>query len=221
MRQFLCLWFLAGALSSRAQDLSSEKHHILLLENEQVRVYHLTLAPDEATSLHLHGHPYAYLGLQNARISNEGPGHKPIVIDVTTGDVHTSKGGFKLVERNVGSSSADLIVLERLGDAATFSEPMADYKMHDAALGPIFEQPGMRAYMTRMAVAGRTEPHPELHDRLIVAVTDVQLADKAMGQGPVTLKLKSGEVKWFSKGENHTLSNTGNAACSFITFEFP
>ena len=217
----LRLFLLAGLLSSWAQDLSSEKHHILLLENEQVRVYHLTLAPNEATKLHLHNKPYAYLALQDARISNEAPGHKPTVVDVTTGDVHTSRGGFRLVERNVGSSSADIIVVEQLREEGTFSDPMASYKVHDTALGALFEQAGMRAYITRMAAGGRTEPHAELHDRLIIAVTDVQLEEQATGEGSVTLKLKSGDVKWFSKAENYALSNAGETVCSFITFDFP
>jgi hypothetical protein len=60
-----------------------------------------------------------------------------------------------------------------------------------------------------------------LHDRLILAVTDMQVVDQAAGQAQVPLKLKSGEVKWLPKGGNHSLSNTGDTACSFLTFEFP
>jgi hypothetical protein len=203
------------------RDLSAEKHHILILENKQVRVYHLTLAPGQGTDLHVHSHPYAYFTLQEAQISNEAPGHKPKVVDVNSGDVHASKGGFGLVERNVGSGVADIVVVERLAEAAPFSDPMAEYKIHEAAIGPLFEQPGMRAYATRMSVAGRTEAHSESHDRLIVALTDVQLADKTPERDGLTLNLKSGEAKWLSKGGIHALSNTADAACSFITFEFP
>jgi len=92
------------------------------------------------------------------------------------------------------------LIVEQLGDAAAFSDGMADY-----------------AYSTRTAVAGRTEPHPELHDRLILAVGGMQGA----GQAQVIFKLKSGEVQWLPKGGIHSVSNTADTACSFITFEFP
>ncbi len=219
--RLILLGFATGVLAFAPTNVSAEKHHTLVFENSRVRVYRLTLAPAQATGLHLHSHPYAYLALQDAQISNEAPGHEPRVVDVTAGDVHISKGGFMLVERNAGSQVADLLVIEQLGDGAPFSDPVADYGVHEAALGAIFERPGMRAYATRMSVAGRTEAHPESHDRLIVAITDLELLDKTPEQGASTLKLKSGEVKWLAKGGTHTLSNTGNAACSFLTFEFP
>jgi hypothetical protein len=218
-RLFCCL--LAGALGLHSQDLSSDKHHVLIFQNELIRIYHLTFAPTEATAVHRHSHPYAYLSLEDVQISNEAPGHKPRVVEITAGDVHTSKGGFELVERNVGLNTAAVVVVEQLGDAAAFTDAMADYKVHEAALASVLEQPGMRAYSTRMAVTGKTEPHPELHDRLILAVTDMQVVDQAAGQAQVPLKLKSGEVKWLPKGGNHSLSNTGDTACSFLTFEFP
>lgn len=210
----------AGAIALRAQSLTSEKYHELIVEKSQVRVYRLTLAPSQATGTHLHEHPYAYFALQNARLSHEVPGRQPKVVEIEAGEVHISKGGFRLAERNVGTETAVILIVEPLGDRP-FSAPMAAYALRGGMLGPIFEQPGMRAYATRMEAAGETHPHRELHDRLLVALTDIQLVDLSPEYGSLTLNLKAGEVKWLPKGGVHILSNEGKTDCTFHTFEFP
>jgi len=135
--------------------------------------------------------------------------------------VHTSKGGFILSERNKSSDPADVIVIEALkSDDAGFAVPIGGFRFHDAAFSTLFEFPVMRGYTTIFAAGGRTEKHDENYDRLVIAVSDLDLREDIAGQGSSELQLKAGDVKWFNRGVTHATTNTGMSPATFITIEF-
>jgi hypothetical protein len=211
------------AMVQPSQEVAIEKepHHSVVFENAEVRVFRLVLQPNESTLPHRHHGPYAFLSLHDVEMQNEVPGRAPVKSDLTAGDLHTSKGGFLLAERNMSTSGADLIVVERMGTpGAPFGSPMAGFRVHEAATGELFEGASMRAYSTRMAVGGRTEVHEEIFDRLIVALTDLRLQGESEDHKHAEISMKSGEVRWISKGTGQALANLGDAPCTFITFEF-
>jgi hypothetical protein len=217
----MAVTMLAAQVSPQHVKLAEEPHHKLLLENAETRVFRLTLARNEATLLHRHPGFYAFISIGTATIQNEVPGHKPVVTELSEGDLHTSKGGFSLIERNISSNPAELIVIERVrSPGAPFQSPMGAFRIHDAALGELFDEPFMRAYTLRLAAGGRTEAHDERYDRLIVAVTDLHLEDALDGPQPKQVLLKRGEVQWIPHGSDHAITNTGTEPCTFITIEF-
>lgn len=223
--------FIAGLLlcaAAQAQegpatsvDISREPHHKMLFENPQVRVFRLDLQPGEATVPHRHKNLYAYLSLRPITIANEVRGRPPVVVSVEGGEVHTSKGGFTLAERNKSSEPADLIVIEALeSDRTGFAMPIGGFRFHDAAFGTLFELPVMRGYTMTIAAGGRTEKRDENYDRLLIAVSDLKFREDLAGQPSSELQMKAGEVKWFPRGVSHVTTNTGTLPATFITLEF-
>lgn len=201
-------------------DISKEPHHTLLLENPSVRVFRLKLEPNEATVVHRHSNFYAFVSLQPVNISNEVRGRQPVSTRLDPGEVRTSKGGFSLAERNISSVPAELIVVEALkSDTSGFSEPMA-FRFHDTAQGELFESSAVRAYDMIMAVGGRTEKHKESYDRLLIALSDIDLREETEGQAPSETKMRAGEVLWIPRGLTHTTRNLGQTAAHFIVLEF-
>lgn len=210
----------AQELAKAPIDISKEPHHTLLFENPSVRVFRLKLHPNEATVTHRHSNFYAFVSLQPVNISNEVRGRQPISTHLDAGEVRTSKGGFSLAERNISSVPAELIVVESLkSDSSGFSEPMA-FRFHDSAQGELFESGAVRAYDMIMAVGGRTEKHKESYDRLLIALSDVDLHEETEGQPPSETKMRAGEVLWIARGLTHATTNVGLTAAHFIVLEF-
>jgi quercetin dioxygenase-like cupin family protein len=206
---------------SPTQDLGQEPHHKLIFQNDRVRVFQLTLQPHEATNPHRHNGFYIYLSLTPIIIGNEVRGRQPVRTILEAGEVHTSKGGFNLAERNESSETANLIVIEPLNsDNAGFTTPLGGFRYHDAAFGEIFEMSGVRAYTMTIAARGRTEPHSENYDRLIVAISDVKLRENVQGEKPSEVEFEPGEIKWIPRGETHASTNIGSNPATFVTFEF-
>lgn len=207
---------------SKPVDMSKEPHHRMLFENSVVRVFRVELQSGEVTIPHRHEHWYAYLSLHSSTIANEVHGRTPVIVTLENGEVHTSKGGFTLAERNKSAEPADLIVVETLkSDGSGFAAPIGGFRFHDAAFGELFEFPAMRGYEMTIASGGRTDKHTEACDRMIVAVSDIDLWEDADGQSDFELTMKAGDTKWFPRGLNHATTNTGKSPARFLTFEFP
>ncbi len=216
-----CATVLAQQPEPTPVDIADEPHHILVLRNEQARVFRLRLQAGDATLPHRHAVFYAFLSLRPAVIGNEVWGRQPLVTRIEAGELHTSKGGFALAERNNSSETVDLLVVEALKtDAGGFSKPMGGFRYHDAAFGELFEAPAVRGYTMRIAAGGRTEKHEENYDRLLIAVTDLSLREEAAGQSPSELAMKAGEVRWIPRGQTHATTNAGASPATLITLEF-
>jgi hypothetical protein len=201
-------------------EIADEPHHTVLVENSAIRVLRLRLQPGEATLPHRHKNLYAYLSLNSVTIANEVQGRHPVIVNLESGDVHTSKGGFTLVEGNKSTEPADLLVVEALNsDGAGFTTPIGGFRFHDAAFGELFQFPVMRAYTMTIASDGRTEKHEEIYDRLIIAISDLKLREDVAGQPSSELQMKAGDVKWLPRGVTLATTNLGPSPATFITVE--
>jgi hypothetical protein len=109
----LCVGVRAQEGAATSVDITAEPHHTLLLENSQARVFHLRLQPGEATLPHRHRNIYAYLSLRPITIANDVRGRPPVVVGLEANEVHTSKGGFTITERNKSSDPATCLLSRR------------------------------------------------------------------------------------------------------------
>jgi anti-sigma factor ChrR (cupin superfamily) len=114
-------WFAIAAMAAAPSaqvaqetiDLGKEPHHTILVQNSRTRVYRLRLAPGESTLRHEHTGFYAFVSLYDTTIQNEVLGRNPVVSQLAAGELHTSKGGFRLIEHNVSTEPAcEFIVVE-------------------------------------------------------------------------------------------------------------
>jgi quercetin dioxygenase-like cupin family protein len=207
--------------STAPLELSKESHHELLFENAEVRVFRVELQPGERTLPHRHERSYAYLSLHPVTLANEVRGHPPVVVELEGGEVHTSKGGFTLAERNKSPEPAAIILIEAVkADAGGFAAPIGGFRYHGAAFAGLFQFTGMRGYSLVVAAGGRTEKHEEQYDRLILAISDLKLREDVTGQPSSEVLMNAGDVKWFPRGISHATTNMGDSPATFITFEF-
>jgi hypothetical protein len=207
--------------ASSPVEILEEPHHVLSFQNAQVRVFHLKLKPNEVTLPHHHRTFYAFLSLKPATISNEVRGRAPVLTQLEANQLHTSKGGFVLAERNNSTEPVDVIVIEVLNTSnEPFRTPMGGFGYHDAAFGELFETAAVRGYSMILASGGHTEQHQEMYDRLLIAESALELRDDVMGESPSTVRMNPGEVRWIPRGATHAMENLGASPATFITFEF-
>jgi len=202
-------------------ELADEPHHVLLLQNSSVRVFRLKLKPNEVTLPHGHRKFYAYLSLRPVEVANEVRGHKPVMALLEAAEVHTSKGGFTVAERDSSPEPADLLIIETVKpDVEEFKTPMGRFRVHDALYGPLFEDFEMRGYTMIMAAEGRTEAHKEQYDRLVIAVSHVRLQEDNEGGSSSVIEMNPGDFRWIPRGLTHATTNVGTSPATYITLEF-
>jgi quercetin dioxygenase-like cupin family protein len=202
-------------------EIADEPHHVLLLQNSSVRVFNLKLKTNEGTLPHTHKKFYAYISLRSVEIAHEVRGRKPVIAHLEAGELHTSKGGFTVAERDSSPEPAELLVIEAVKpDVEEFKTPMGGFRFHDAAYAALFEGSEMRGYAMTVAAEGRTEQHEEKYDRLIIAVSELKLREDVVGQPPNILEMKPGEIQWMPRGMIHATTNIGISPAIFVTLEF-
>jgi quercetin dioxygenase-like cupin family protein len=76
--------------------------HQVLLDNDQVRIWHITLAPGETQPLHHHGLPYVVVAVQGTTSVIHTPAGDRIDIVENTGDVIYREPGQTHMLTNVG-----------------------------------------------------------------------------------------------------------------------
>jgi hypothetical protein len=82
-----------------AVPVSAEPHHVLVLRNDYVHVYNVTVPPLDATLLHQHDLPYIYLTLGIGDVTNAVAGKPEVHLTFEDGETHYTLGGFAHIAR--------------------------------------------------------------------------------------------------------------------------
>jgi hypothetical protein len=82
-----------------AVPVSAEPHHVLVLKNDYVHVFNVTLPPLDATLLHQHDLPYIFLTLGTADVINAVAGKPEAHLMYEDGATRYSLGGFAHIAR--------------------------------------------------------------------------------------------------------------------------
>ena len=93
-------------------DVSSDRFHHLLLENDAVRVFQVQIPPGEETWLHRHDRDYVFLILSRAQIGEQLEGEEPAIRNWESGQAIFREGGFAHRVRNLGSEPFRAVIVE-------------------------------------------------------------------------------------------------------------
>lgn len=91
----------------------------IMLENDRVRIWHITLAPGETQPLHHHGLPYVVIAVQGARHVIHTAAGERIDVEEETGGVVFREPGQTHMLTNVGDS----VYIGRIVELKTFFDP--------------------------------------------------------------------------------------------------
>ena len=112
----LALLFSASlpAQAPNAVPLSQEPHHHLVLENDYVRVFRVSVPAHAATLLHQHDVPYLYISLGPADVVNAVQGRPEARIVMADGQLGYSPGHFAHIARTDAGNTFDNVTIELL-----------------------------------------------------------------------------------------------------------
>jgi quercetin dioxygenase-like cupin family protein len=204
--------------------IDAEPHHHLVLENAQVRVFQVEVAPHTATLMHRHGRDYFFVTLGAAEIENDVAGKPPVSLKLQDGETRFSTGGFAHVAKNLADTPFRNVTIELLQPGPATAAGGGE-KPRELAGGttitPVFVKDGVRVSDIRLKAGGAIPRHHHDGPHLVVAVTDLSLRNEAEGQAATTRTLKAGEVAWIPGGITHSLTNLAPGEARLITLEFP
>jgi len=211
------------ALTQEPADISAEPHYRLLLENDQVRVYELTLHPDESAMVRIR-RSFMTVALQDGEIIIWDEGKSPI----QHFQIHKGETSFRclspvcsapqLLERGIAGRFRNDRPNDYRNITVEFLDPKVGWAMTDS--GTITSPAGMfvgGALVSDVLLEpGDSFPAPDKPNaRLIIPISDIDLK---CGVG-IHIRNSPGDVAWIPAGQTSALLNSGRDAARFITVE--
>jgi len=216
----------AGA-EAPAVEVTAEPSHHLALENEQVRVFQVEVAPHASTLLHRHGHDYLFVTLGDAHFSNEVQGKAPVEVKLADGETRFTPGNFAHTARNLEDRPFRNVTVELMQDEKLRSAPSpwpaeseGNREFPGGRIKVLFVRDGARVSEVELQPGTTVPSHHHDGPHLLVAVSDLDLRSDIEGRPPTPVALKAGDVRWVPGGYTHTLTNTGKSPARLVTVEF-
>jgi quercetin dioxygenase-like cupin family protein len=201
--------------------IDAEPHHHLVLENAQVRVFQVEVAPHASTLMHRHNRDYVFVTLGPAEIENDVAGKPPVPLKLQDGEIRFSTGGFAHIAKNLADTPFRNITIELLQPSQAAEDAGKPRELPGGTITPVLVKDGARVSDVRLKAGGVIPRHHHDGPHLIVAVTDLTLRNEVEGQAAMTRTLKAGEVAWIPGGITHTVTNEAAGEARLITMELP
>jgi hypothetical protein len=227
MKSLLCSALLLLTFSSNAQaptavPIPKEPHHHLVLENDYVRVFRVSVPAHEATLLHQHDVPYLYVALGPADVINAIQGKPEARLVMSDGQVGYSRGGFAHIARTDSGLVFNNVTIELLhpqGEPRNLCQKIVDGPLHDCPQAeenrggiplrvtnrplPMFETEETLAKSASLAPKMRYIPSGLQPSQLLIALDSTEI--RVDVHGKPSKSLHGGEVLWLPAGNPPTI----------------
>jgi hypothetical protein len=219
---------LASAQTPAAEEITQEPHHHLLLQNDQVRVFEVTLRPSEHF-LVKHQYNFLVVTLQDCEMVMWNEGESEIAsFRFGQGDVHFFYSGAARGMRNDHTGMYRNITVEFLNAKVTtfgYQANTGKWEYGGSAIGPPVD-PNKKFHTTlQLGVADASdvqllqrdvlEPPAKGTFELLIPVTDLDVTHGS----DLHVRKNSGEAWWIGGGRKADLMNTSIDPARFVLVE--
>lgn len=204
-----------SAVEKQVVPLADEPHHQIVLRNDFVRVYSVSVQPLDATLIHKHDLPYLAVSLGASDVENDVNGKPPIRLSLQDGQVMYSSGGFAHAVRTDAGMVFRNITIELSKPQGTARNlckqivpgpvecaPEATKGKKGAAEGdddmPYFETDGVRVEVIRVTSGHDYVDETAKENAVLVAMTNANLSVNLGGEH--SSFLHDGDVVWLPAG---------------------
>jgi quercetin dioxygenase-like cupin family protein len=221
----LLVSFLAAQTATEVPITAEPSHH-LVLENDQVRVFKVEVAPQASTLMHRHDHDYIYVTMGDTHLSNQVEGKASAEVKLSDGDTRFTPGNFAHIVKDLSDQpfrniTIELVQDEKLRLAQSHWPEDSGEKTFPGGRGKIlFVKDGVRVSEFDLEPGAVVPSHHHDGPHLLVAISDLDLRSDVDGKGPTAGKFTAGAVKWVAGGCTHTLTNVGKSPARFVILEF-
>jgi hypothetical protein len=230
----LLLAFSVSAQAPVAVPIPQEPHHHLVLENDYVRVFRVSVPAHESTLLHQHDVPYLYVSLGPADVINAVQGKPEAHLVMVDGQLGYSPGHFAHIARNDSDLPFNNVTIELLKpqkNPHNICREVIPGAVRDCSGPPItripdFPDKGLPLFETgEVFVQEVYIPKRPNHagllegpDVLLVALANPNLKLRVPGQPSV--KLATGAVTWLTAGQKCSISAPRGVPLHFLLLTF-
>jgi hypothetical protein len=227
------IWVLLSTSMLLAQtpapiEITAEPHHHLLLENESVHVFAVTIPPRQGTDLTRHDHNFLVVTLQDSEIASWAEGEAGVLTyRFRTNDIHFYFGGRARAMRNDTSSEYRNLTVEFLSPKVTtygYQSNTRRWQYGGNTLLPPVDPSAKFANRMPLGDAvvkdvqllpGDEFPKPEERiAQLLIALSDLQLSS-----GKEKVQEEIGGVAWIPSERVEKLVNKGTQPARFVAVE--
>jgi hypothetical protein len=230
----LALLFSASLLAQAptAVPIPKEPHHHLVLENDYVRVFRVSVPAHDATLLHQHDVPYLYVSLGPADVINAVQGKPEARIIMADGQLGYSPGHFAHIARNESDMDFNNVTIELLKPQGqprnVCAEVLPGMEKQVCSRSVTEKRGGMsdvpQLQTDEMAVSlARLDPDAESSLTTSAGTLFILLSGsgiQAIVKGKSEEMLLVGDVMWLLAGSNTAFSNPSRKAWSYLTLSF-
>jgi hypothetical protein len=245
MKPLLCfalllLTFSLNAQAPTAVPIPKEPHHHLVLENDYVRVFRVSVPAHEATLLHQHDVPYLYVSLGPANVINAVQGKPETHLVMADGQLGYSPGHFAHIARNESDLPFNNVTIELLKpqdephnrcakiiDAPLNACPQSELNRDAIAMRsmrvpvPVFETDELliEAHLVEANGTAWTKTAGPEPARLLISLGDVKL--KVGSSDQMWTNMHPGDDIWIQPGAHLSVVNQSqNTNARFLVFAF-
>jgi len=219
-----------------AVPVANEPHHALVLKNDFVHVFNVTVPPLDATLLHQHDLPYIYLTLGTTDVVNAVQGKPEVELTLQDGATRFTPGGFAHVARTDAGIPFHNITIELvkpqasprnlpegsperpLGSCPPASGEPRNPQIPNEQVVPCFETDELRLAVVRVEGGKDYEEAAPQTAALLVAESNANL-DVALG-GQHAAFLHAGDVLWLPAGTARRVQDFIGIRSSFLLLSF-
>jgi hypothetical protein len=230
MRSLLLVFVALCATAQTAIDMAADAHHQLLIENSQVRVFEVSLRPNEQSFVS-HEHNFLMVTLQDCEVIMWPEGRSDIQsFRLGEGDVRFLFAGLARGLRNERNATYRSITVEFLDPKVTtygYQRDRGAFNYGDGAISPPVDPHAKFADSLALGVATATDvqllpgdslPLPErLAAELLIPVSDIDFKT----EGDTHMRKSQGEAVWIPAGRKFKLTNVAAEPARFVVVEFP
>ena len=208
-------------------EIPADATHQLKIENEYLRAYYVTIAPQQSTLMHHHGYDYVAVTFGHAVTDSTAPDGAVKHIVLEDGAVgYTPAGLIHAVTDTAPTTfhNATIELLQNHGHPVCVNNCASDPRAKDWP--PLTEDWKLIGYGDTFRISeaiikpqqtiSTDEPFPHL----VVMVTDMHAHSGPPGSGGMDFSQKAGDMMFHGGHANHGLTNTGAQDVRLIVMEF-
>jgi hypothetical protein len=215
-------------------DVTDEPHHALILDNEFVRVFGVTVSGMQQTLWYQHPHDFIEVALSNSTVATGKLAGDSLNVnnELYPGYVRFRHGPttFKIANKDSISSYRSITVeVKKSSDQPRSSylnaQYFADYDTVPIAVessksfAQTLDRDTVRITDVQVLPKEEWKSHLSKLPYLVVAVSDVDLIDTSNGDDALEFKAPSGGVQWGPRSFTGTLKNVDDKPARFVIVE--
>ena len=223
------LLFLATAALAQQQqpvEITSEPSHHLVLQNEYVRVFDVTVAPQASTLVHRHNSDYLFVTLGDSDVVSARVGEKPAELQLKDGEVRYTPGNFAHAAINKTDLPFHNITIELLKpstnvvpciSACSVDPNPREHQDYFFNLVRLISSDQWQVSLMTLPPSSHPIKYTLNDTHLVIAISDLDLTSES---DSATIKRQPGGLVWMPRGVTHTLVNNSQKSAKFVTLEF-